>query len=109
MRNVQCVATAVCVSLCVSTCLSACPLPHSHTKTGPDISWGNGRGCPLAVHDWAYLQSVHGFVADNIAPNTKCQRLLVLALCLASLLGTMVSKRPMNVLLSSAYNITGYV
>jgi len=38
---------------------------------------------PLVVHYWADLQSVHGFRCyDNIAPNAKCQRVLVLALCL---------------------------
>jgi len=40
-------------------------------------------GCLLVVHYWAHLQSVHGFRCnDNIAPNAKCQRVLVLALCL---------------------------
>ena len=40
-------------------------------------------GCPLVVHYWADLQSVHGFRCyDNIAPNVKCQRVLVLAVCL---------------------------
>jgi len=35
------------------------------------------------VHYWADLQSVHGFrCCDNIAPNAKCQLVLVLALCL---------------------------
>ena len=35
------------------------------------------------MHYWADLQSVHGFRRyDNIAPNAKCQRMLVLALCL---------------------------
>ena len=44
---------------------------------------GNGRGCPLVVHYWADLQSVHGFHCyDNIAPNAKCQWVLVLAVCL---------------------------
>ena len=45
---------------------------------------GNGRGCPLVVHCSADLPSVHGFRCyDNmhvhIAPNAKCQRVLVLA------------------------------
>ena len=39
--------------------------------------------CPLVVHycvDWATLQSAHGFrCCDNMAPNAKCQRVLVLA------------------------------
>jgi len=40
-------------------------------------------GCPLVVHYWADLQSVHGFHCyDNIAPNVKCQRVRELALCL---------------------------
>ena len=37
----------------------------------------------LIVDYWADLQSVHGFRCyDTIAPNAKCQRVLVLALCL---------------------------
>jgi len=40
----------------------------------------DGMGCPLVVHYWADLQSVHGFRCyDNIAPNPKCERVLVLA------------------------------
>ena len=43
----------------------------------------NGRVYPLVVHYWADLQSVHGFRCyDNIAPNAKCQRVPVLAVCL---------------------------
>ena len=35
------------------------------------------------MHYWADLQSVHGFrCCDNIAPNAKCQRVLVLAVFL---------------------------
>jgi len=71
------VATAVCVSVCV--CLSvwlflaACP----HYCTGPDVTWGNGRGCLLVVQYWADLQLVHEFCwYDSIAPNAKCQRVL---------------------------------
>ena len=49
----------------------------------PDVTWGNGNGCPLVVHYWVNLQLVHGFRCyDYIAPNAKCQRVLVLALCL---------------------------
>jgi len=25
-----------------------------------DVTWGSGRGCPLVVHYWPDLQSVHG-------------------------------------------------
>ena len=54
---------------------------------GPGCKLGNGRECPLVVHYCADLQSVHGFLCyDNIAPNAKCQRVLVLALCLVLLL-----------------------
>jgi len=55
--------------------------------------------CPLVVHYWADLQSVHGVRCyDNIAPNAKCQRVLVLALCLVLLFaaktGENEAKRP---------------
>ena len=44
---------------------------------------GNGRVCSLVVHYWADLQSVHRFRCyDNVAPNAKCQRVLVLAVYL---------------------------
>ena len=37
------------------------------------------------MHCWGDLQSLHGFRCyDNIAPNAKFQRVLVLALCLIS-------------------------
>jgi len=51
---------------------------------------GNGIGVPsIHVHYWADLQSVHGFRCyDNMAPNAKCQRVLVLALCLVRLLSS---------------------
>jgi len=64
--------------LCV--CLSLATFPHFCTV--PDVNWGNVRGCSLVVQYWADLQSVHEFRCyDNIAPNAKCQRVLVLALC----------------------------
>ena len=68
--------------LCV--CVYVCPSPHSHTTSRPGCNLGDDRGgCPVVVHYWADLQSVHGFRCyDVIAPNAKCQRVLVLALCL---------------------------
>jgi len=55
----------------------------------PDVTWGNGRGCPLVVHCWTHLQLVHGFhCCDNIPLNAKCQRVLVLAQCLVFVVGT---------------------
>jgi len=66
--------------LCV--CLSLAAFPHYYTD--PDVTWGNGRGSPVVTHYWADLQSVHGFRCyDNIAPNAKCQRVLIFALRLA--------------------------
>jgi len=54
-----------------------------HYCTIPDVTSGNGKGCPLAVHYWADLQSVHGFHCyDNIAPNVKRQQVVVLTLCM---------------------------
>ena len=44
---------------------------------GPGCNLGTGRR--LVVHNWADFQSVHGFRCyDNIPPNAKCQRVLVL-------------------------------
>ena len=67
----------LCASVCV--CLSLAAFPHYCTE----CKLGNGRGRTLVVRYWAHLQSVHGFRCyDNIAPNVKCQRVLVLSLCL---------------------------
>ena len=58
-------ATAICVSVCASVCLSLAVFPHYCMD--PDVTWGSGRGCPVVVHYWADLQSVHGFRCyDNI-------------------------------------------
>ena len=69
----------LCVSVRLSLSLSLAAFPHYCTD--PDVTWGNSRGCPLVVYYWADLQSVHGFCCyDNITPNAKRQRVLVLAL-----------------------------
>jgi len=39
-------------------CLSAAV--HPHYCRDQDVTWGRGRGCPLVVHYWADLRSVHG-------------------------------------------------
>jgi len=71
------------MAVCVSVCLSLATFPHYCMDV--DVSWGNGRGCPLVVHYWTDLQSVYGFRCyNNIAPNAKYWRVLVLALCLVS-------------------------
>jgi len=57
-------ATAV-WSVCLSVYLSLTAFPHY--STDPDVTWWNGKGCPLVVHYWAGLQSVHVFRCyDNI-------------------------------------------
>ena len=77
------VVTLLCVSVCLCVCLSAAVRPHYCTDL--DVTWGNGRECPLVVHYWSDLQSVHWFHCyDNRAPNKKCQQVLVLALCLVN-------------------------
>jgi len=78
-NEAKCISvTAVCVYVCL-------PVSRPTLLHGPGCKWGNGRGCPLVVHPWADLQSVHGFRCyDTIAPNAKCQRVLVLALCLVT-------------------------
>jgi len=57
--------TRLSVCACVCVCLSLTTFPHYCTD--PDVTWRNGRGCPLVVNCWADLQSVHGFPCyDNI-------------------------------------------
>ena len=65
---------------CVCLSTPACP----HYGTDPDVTWGSGRGCPLVVHYWADLQSVHGLRwYGNITRTRKVSEcMLVLALCL---------------------------
>ena len=46
----------LCVCLCVCLSAAAC----LHYCTDRDVTWGNGRGCPLVVHYWADWQSVYG-------------------------------------------------
>ena len=54
----------LCLCACVSVCLSLASLPRYNSG----YSLGNDRGCPLVMHYWADLQSVHGFRCyDNIA------------------------------------------
>jgi len=65
--------------VCALVCLNLAAFPHYCTDS--DVTWGNGTRCPLVVHCWAVLMLVNGFrYYDNLAPNTKCQRVLVLAL-----------------------------
>ena len=53
--------------VCLSVYLSAATCPHCCTD--PDVTWDSGRGCPLVVHCWADLQSVHRLPCyGNITP-----------------------------------------
>ena len=62
--------TAVCV--CVSVFLPVAAFAHYCTY--PDVTWGNGTGCPVVVHYGADLQSVHRFRCyDNIHIITHMQ------------------------------------
>jgi len=54
-REMYCGHVHLC--LCLSVCLSVAACPHYCMD--PDVTWGSGRGCPLVVHYWADLQSVH--------------------------------------------------
>jgi len=55
-RETYCGYARLCVCLCVCLSAAAC-LQYC---TDPDVTWGSGRGCPLVMHYWADLQSVHG-------------------------------------------------
>ena len=57
-REMYCGHARLCVCLCVSVCLTGAACLHYCTDL--DVTWGSGRGCPLVVHYWADLQSVHG-------------------------------------------------
>ena len=104
----------------LSVCLSAAVRPHYCTD--PDVTWGRGRGCPLVVHYWADLQSVHrlrcygnitrdggvhnitaaawtaGFQwwrsGDITRTQNVCEYMIVLALCLAKSFWPYTSKIP---------------
>ena len=49
--------------MCLSVSLSLAVFQHYCTN--PDVISENGRGCPLVVHNWADLQSVHGFMTTQ--------------------------------------------
>jgi len=58
------------VCLCMYVCLSLAAFPHYCTD--PDVTWGNGRRCPVVVHYWADLQSVNAcFVAMTTQRRTR--------------------------------------
>jgi len=64
----------------------------SDTIARIDVTWGTGRGCPLVVHYWADLQSVHGLRCCGNITRTKnvSEYTLVLALCLVRLVADLL-------------------
>jgi len=61
-----------------SVCLCVCPTVPRHIPTllhGPGVTCWNDRGCPLVVHYWANLQSVHEF---RCCDNTHVCKLIAL-------------------------------
>jgi len=67
---------------CLCVCLSVAAWLHYCMDW--DVTWGSGRGCPLVVHYWADLQSMHGLRCyGNITQmRNVSEYTLVLALCL---------------------------
>ena len=59
------------ICLCVSLSLATFP----HYCMDLDVTWGNDRGCPIVVHCWADLQSVHRFRCYD---NTHACKLIAL-------------------------------
>jgi len=86
-----CVCVCVCLYVCVST--SAC----LHYCTDPDVTWGSGRECPLVVHYWADLQSVHRLRCYGNITRTRnvSEYMLVclLALCLVIIMHTLCRRK----------------
>ena len=66
--------------------MSVCPGRIPTLLHGPGGNLGSGRGCPLVVHYWADLQSVHGLRCYGNITRTRnvSEYMLVLALCLVN-------------------------
>jgi len=85
----------LCVCLCVCVSAAVCP----HYCIDPDVTWGRGRGCPLVVHYWADLQSVHGL---------RCYGNITRTL-VACLRHSANARRGVRALLASDWRVTGSV
>ena len=59
-REMYCGHARLCVSVCVCLCVCLSAAACLQYCTDLDVTWGSGRGCPLVVHYWTDLQSVHG-------------------------------------------------
>jgi len=72
----------LCVCVCVCLYLSLAIFPHYCTD--PDVTWTNGRECPLIVHCWADLQSLHWFRCyDNIHVCNTLQMHVAACVCVS--------------------------
>jgi len=58
-REMYCGHARMCVCVCLCVCMSVRGR-MSALLHGPGCNLGSGRGCPLVVHYWVDLQSVHG-------------------------------------------------
>jgi len=73
---------------CVSVTRICVSVHSPQYCTDPDVTWGNGTGCPPVVHYWVDLQLVHGFhrydnvtlhilaigAHDSVVATAKCPR-----------------------------------
>jgi len=66
--------------------------------TDPDVTWGSGMGCPLVVHYWADLQSVHGlrYYGNITRTRNVSEYMLVLDLCLVESVVTFIDRPKMR-------------
>ena len=69
--------------VCVSVCLSVAAFLHQCMD--PDVSWKNGRGAAQLCTIGGFAISAGVSLLWQYSPNTKCQRVLVLTLCLVDL------------------------
>ena len=88
-REMYCGHTRPCVCVCLSA--AAC----LHYCTDPDVTWRNGRECPLVVHYWADLQPLHGLHCYGNITRTRnvSEYMHVLALCLVCLLAVLTVEK----------------
>ena len=102
-REMYCGQARLCV--CVSVRGRMHTLLH-----GPGCNRGSGRGCPLVVHYWADLQSVHGLRCyGNISRTrnvSKC--MLVLALWLVAIIIISAKEDVVVVCLSACLSVSNF-
>ena len=75
--------------LCLSACQALCPRPYAHILRGPGCNLGEWY--QLCTIYWADLQSVHGLRCCGNSANAKCQRVLILCLCLVFSLSSLAT------------------